>query len=333
MSKIRGECPAAQPRYCLVSPCRDEAAYVRNTLDTVLAQTLLPARWIIVDDGSTDGTGAILDEYASRCAWIEIVRRDDRGHRKVGPGVIDAFYAGYERIDPRDYDYICKLDVDLVLPPRYFELLIARMADDPRIGTCSGKPYYRVGARLVSEGCGDENAVGAAKLYRVQCFQDIGGFVREVMWDGIDGHRCRMLGWIAASWDDAELRLQHLRPMGSSQIGLWAGRKRHGYGQWFMGTGLPFMLASSLFRMACRPFVVGGLAMLVGYLQSMLRCQPRYEDPAFRAFLRRFQWSCLLRGKRAATARLNAAQAAVWEARHAGAACIGEAEAGERSPG
>lgn len=284
----------------------------------MLAQTLPPARWVIVDDGSTDGTGAILDEYADRHDCIEVLHRDNRGGRRVGPGVVDAFYSGYEKVDLDDYDYICKLDMDLVLPEGYFETLIRRMEADPRIGTCSGKPYYWVGDQMVSEGCGDENAVGAAKFYRAQCFRDIGGFVREVMWDGIDGHRCRLLGWVAVSWDEPELRLGHLRSMGSSQKGIWTGRKRHGYGQWFMGTGLVFMMASGLTRMRRRPFVIGGLAMIVGYLQSMLKGMPRYEDPEFRRFLRRFHWSCLLRGKRAATQRLNDAQASVWKARYAG---------------
>ncbi len=291
--------------------------YVRKTLDSVLNQTLLPACWVIVDDGSTDGTEKILAEYAQRHPYIRIVRRADRGRRRVGPGVVDAFYAGYETVDMNDFDYVCKLDVDLDLPERYFETLIAKMEADPRIGTCSGKPYFRLGDRLVSEACGDENSVGMTKLFRVECFRDIGGFVREVMWDGIDGHRCRMLGWIAVSWDEPELRFEHLRVMGSSEKGIWTGRKRHGYGQWFMGTGLPYMVATALFRMSRHPYVIGGLAMLAGYIGAMLRRSARYPDLAFRAFLRRYQWSCLLRGKGAATRRLNEASEQVWRERQA----------------
>ncbi|HEX4905323.1 MAG TPA: hypothetical protein VFU93_07720, partial [Acidimicrobiales bacterium] len=161
--------------------------------------------------------------------------------------------------------------------------------------------------RLVDERnmTGGENSVGMTKLYRTACFQDIGGFVREVMWDGIDGHRCRMRGWIATSWDDPELRFVHLRPMGSSQTSWWTGRVRHGYGQWFMGTGFAYMLASAVFRMTQRPYVLGGLGMLWGWVRSALRRDPRYPDLEFRRFLRRYQWRALLLGKRRALREIS----------------------------
>ena len=318
MGRARGKIDRMAPRYVLISPCRDEATYCRRTLDSILAQTLLPALWVIVDDGSSDETPAILAEYAARAPWIRVVRRDNRGHRSVGPGVIDAFYAGWDTIDPQEFDYVCKLDLDLEIPPRYFQTLIERMEANPRLGTCSGKPYFHdEQGRLVSERCGDETSVGMIKLYRRECFQEIGGFVREVMWDGIDCHRCRMLGWIACSWDEPELRFVHLRPMGSSQgHGLLTGRQRHGFGQWFMGTSLPYMTASAVFRMSHPPLLVGGAAMWWGYVKSALARQPRYDDPEFRRFLRRYQRDCLLHGKAEATRRLDERQGAVWAARH-----------------
>ena len=295
------------PRIALISPCRDEAKFMRRTLDSVLAQSLQPALWVIVDDGSKDRTPEILDEYQDRIPYLKVIRRADRGTRAVGPGVIEAFYAGLAEVDLSELDYICKLDLDLELPPRYFETLVERMEADPRLGTCSGKPYFPhpETGELISEGCGDETSVGASKFYRVACFRQVGGFVRQVMWDGIDNHRCRMLGWKACSWDDPELRFVHLRPMGSSQQSIWIGRKRHGFGQYFMGTSPTYMIASALNRALHRPFIVGGLGMLVGYFWAMLRRQPRYEDAEFRRFLRRYQWMCLLRGKRAATEQLD----------------------------
>jgi glycosyltransferase involved in cell wall biosynthesis len=285
-----------------------------RTLETVTGQSDPPALWVIVDDGSTDDTPAILRDWASRFHYIQIVTRADRGCRKVGPGVIDAFYAGYDTITPSDFDFVCKLDLDLDLPPRYFEILIDKMEADPRLGTCSGKPCMLLDGNLVSEKCGDENSVGMTKFYRVECFEQIGGFVHQVMWDGIDGHRCRMLGWVAASYDEPELRFVHLRPMGSSHKGLVTGRLRHGFGQYFMGTSSIYMTASALYRMTRPPLVVGGLAMWWGYVKSMLERTPRYGDDEFRRFLRRYQWQCLLLGKAEATRRLNDAQRSVWQA-------------------
>ncbi len=195
------------------------------------------------------------------------------------------------------------------------------MEAEPRLGTCSGKPYFPGGdnprkswdGELVSEDCGDEMSVGMTKFYRVSCFRQIGGFVQQVMWDGIDCHRCRMLGWIACSWDESDLRFLHLRPMGSSQQGILTGRKRHGFGQYFMGTSPLYMLASSVFRMSKPPYVIGGLAMLWGYLDSMLKRSPRFDDAEFRRFLVEYQRACLLHGKKRATERLNERQSARFQ--------------------
>jgi poly-beta-1,6-N-acetyl-D-glucosamine synthase len=305
--------PPQGRRILLVSPCRDEAKFMRRTLDSVMANTVKPTVWIIIDDGSTDETPRILADYAARFPAIKVVTRKDRGKRAVGPGVIEAFYAGLEGINLNDFDYVCKLDLDLDLPARYFEILIDRMEKDPRIGTCSGKPYYPhpETGKLISEGCGDETSVGMTKWYRTDCFLQIGGFVRQVMWDGIDNHRCRMLGWRAVSWDEPEIRFTHLRPMGSSQVGLWTGRKRHGFGQYFMGTGPVYMFASAVFRAARRPLLVGGAGMMAGYLGAAFKGVPRYDDRNFRQFLRRYQWACLLKGKHAATKALDDS----WEQR------------------
>ena len=301
-------------KYLIISPCRNEAQFMRHTLDSVINQSTPPTCWVIVDDGSTDDTPTILAEYAGRYPFIKIVTRKNRGHRSVGPGVIDAFYAGYKVIDIDQYEYICKLDLDLELPRKYFEILIQRMNDNQRIGTCSGKPYFINPAtgKLVSELCGDENSVGMTKFYRAKCFQQIGGFVRQVMWDGIDGHRCRMLGWIACSWDEPELRFIHLRPMGSSQKGILTGRMRHGFGQYFMGSSFLYMTCSALYRMSQPPCVIGGLAMWWGYIKSWLSQQERLDDPEFRKFLKKYQWMCLLHGKSKATARFDKKCASRW---------------------
>ena len=232
-------------RYLLVSPCRDEAQYLRRTLDSVALQSVPPALWLVVDDGSTDETAAILQEYSQRLPYLRVITRTDRGGRQVGPGVIEAFYAGLNEVSLEDFDYLCKLDMDLDLPVRYFEILMERMESNPRIGTTSGKPWFvhpKTGA-LVPEVCGDEMSVGMTKFYRVACFKEIGGFVRQVMWDGIDCHRARMLGWIAESVDLEPIRFVHLRPQGASHKGIWTGRLRAGFGQYFMGTSPLYYLA------------------------------------------------------------------------------------------
>ncbi len=292
---------------CIISPCRDEAEYARTTITSVLAQTKRPDLWIIVDDGSTDATPDILREYEEEYSFIRVIRRIDRGTRSVGPGVVDAFYAGLKEINLEQFEFICKLDLDLKLPNKYFEKLIARMRQNPKLGTCSGKPYIRhKNGALVPERIGDEMSAGMTKLYRTSCFQEIGGFVREVMWDGIDCHRCRMLGWDAESVDEDDLRFEHLRVMGSSYKSVLHGRTRHGYGQYFMGTGMLYMTVSAIYRMRERPVIIGGLCILFGYLKSALKRAPRYNDLQFRKFLREFQRYALLHGKNKAVRLLRA---------------------------
>jgi poly-beta-1,6-N-acetyl-D-glucosamine synthase len=291
-------------RYLVISPCRNEARFMRQTLDSVVAQSVLPQKWIIVDDGSTDETPEILNEYAARHAWIEVVTRKDRGERSVGPGVIEAFYAGYEVAELSGITYLCKLDLDLVLPAKYFERLIERMLNDPLLATISGKAYLMRDGQMINEGHGDENSIGASKFYRVDRFQEMGGFVSQVMWDGIDGHICRMRGWRAESVDDPELRFVHLRPMGSSQKNILTGRIRHGRGQYFMGSGLLWMLATAAYRIPERPIVIGGLFILWGWIESWFKRRLRFEKEGFRTFLRSYQRRALMVGKKRAISEI-----------------------------
>lgn len=298
---------AAGRRYCLITPCRNEAQYIRTTLETTCAQTVPPALWVIVDDGSTDDTPQILAEYAARHPYIRVVTRRDRGKRAVGPGVIEAFYDGLSHVDLESVDYVCKFDGDLEMPPRYFERVMERMDADPYLGNLSGKLFERkADGSFFEERTGDENAVGPAKFYRVECFREIGGFVREVSWDGIDGHLCRMNGWIAQSVDDPEMRIVHLRPMGSSQENIRVGRVRWGRGKYFMGSAPYYVLAAAAYRSLEPPWIWGGLGIAYGYAKAALTGHPRYDNPEYRRYLRRFERSQLLMGKRRATERENA---------------------------
>jgi glycosyltransferase involved in cell wall biosynthesis len=290
--------PLVSRRYLLVSPCRDEAEYLQTTLDTVAAQSVRPTKWIIVDDGSSDATPEILSRAQAKHPFIEVVRRENRGHRSVGPGVIDAFYHGLSKVNLDDFDYVCKFDCDLEMPPRYFERSMQLFEADPWLGTLSGKLHLRRGGREFRERTGDENSVGPVKLYRVDCFKAIGGFVRDVCWDGIDGHMCRLHGWVARSVDDPLLRIIHLRQMGSSHISLWNGRIRWGRGKYFMGSSPLYMAAAGVYRMAERPYLLSGLGILWGYLRARLEGAARMQDPRYLEFLRRYEMESLLFGKR-----------------------------------
>lgn len=289
---------AVDRRYLIITPCRDEAEFIARTIETVAAQTVPPALWVIVDDGSSDDTPRILARATEQHRFIRVLRREDRGARKVGPGVIEAFYAGYDSVNQGDFTFVCKMDADLELPPRYFERLIVEMEREPRLGAVSGKMFLRdADGRLHHERRGDDHAAGPTKFYRRTCFEDIGGFVRMVGWDGIDGHMCRMKGWAARSIMDDELRVVHLRQMGSSHVSVMHGRVRGGEGKWRIGSSPWYLLATAVYRLADPPLVIGSAAMVYGYFRAMFRRTERMTDPAYIRHLRRYEWSALFLGK------------------------------------
>ena len=317
-------------RYAVISPCRDEQEFLRRTLDSVLGQSEPPAVWIVVDDGSTDATPRILREYADRHPCLKIVSMPPRKTRVLGPAVVHAFNRGLEEIDLADYDYVVKLDVDLDLPPRYFELLMDHMEADPRLASCSGTPCGSHEGRLVPERGSEEISAGMTKFYRVSAFKDIGGLAPVLMWDGIDCHSARVRGWRARSFDEPGLRFEHLRPMGSSDRGILRGKRRHGHGQYLMGTHPIYMLASVIRRVPDSPPVVGSLNILAGYVGAALRRVPRHGTREFRSQVRRFQLASLVVGKTRAVEAWERRQRVEWDYRCAVGAAERQAQAAQR---
>ncbi len=278
-------------RILVITPSHNEEQNLPKTASCMEAQELKPTLWVIVDDGSSDRTGEISDSLAEKHkGWVSVLHLPKRKERQVGPGVIAAFYAGLETVNLDDFDYLCKFDADLEFGPQLFQGLVEKMEENPRLGTVSGKAVERLeNGRMRLLRTGSEFSLGACKFYRVEAFKDIGGFVREVMWDGIDCHKCRMRGWEARSFPDDKIRVVHLRQMGSSHKSIFHGRRRWGKGQYFMGTHPLYILGISVYRMFEPPWVLGGLNILAGYLLAWARREPRYEDPEFRSFLRTWQ--------------------------------------------
>lgn len=284
--------PAVAPRVVplvIISPVRDEADYLRLTLDSVVAQTVRPVEWILVDDGSRDATPDIVREYADRHPWIRLVPRQDRGFRKLGGGVIAAFDFGRERILHTDWRWIAKLDGDMSFGPRYIEHMLRMLDENPRLAAVSGKVYRSEGGRFIEETHVREQVAGQFKLYRREAFEDIGGFVQHLAWDGIDVHTAAMKGWETLSYYDRQAWLWHHRIMGSSDRDIYTGRLRWGRGNWYLGYHPLYAIAAGVNRMREKPFVIGGFLMIVGYFWAAIRRLPRYDHPEFRRYLRGWQ--------------------------------------------
>jgi glycosyltransferase involved in cell wall biosynthesis len=285
------------PKIVLISPVRNEDHYLEKTIESMTNQTLTPVEWLIVDDGSTDKTPQILAQAAQQYSWIHVVIKADRGKRSVGPGVVEAFYYGYERLKTQDYDFIGKLDGDLEFKPEYFATLLTYFDKDKYLGSASGKPYLLEDGKLTQERMTDDMVAGQINFYRRQCFEDIGGLVREVHWDGIAFHRARMKGWRTRSINHPDLIFIHQRLMGSSEKGIITGRLRWGRGQYFMGTHPLYIFAIGVYRMWEKPFIIGGICIVIGYFQAMIQKMPRYEDLEFRQSLHAWQMARLKLGK------------------------------------
>jgi poly-beta-1,6-N-acetyl-D-glucosamine synthase len=290
----------------IVSPVRDEASLIRNTLDAMLAQTVRPQEWLFVDDGSTDETRAIIESYRHGNPWIRAISRDNRGFRQLGSGVIAAFNFGRERLENQDYQYIAKLDGDMSFPPRYLEIMLAKLQSDPQLAAVSGKVFRPEGGSYVEEFIIDDMVAGQFKLYKRSAFDEIGGFTQTILWDGIDIHRCRMKGYRTLSFHDSNARLIHHRLMGSSDASVFKGRIRLGRGIWFMGYHPLYAIASGLFRMHERPYVVGGMIIIGSYLFAAVRGEPQFEDREFIRELRRWQLRKLQRLPASIARRRNA---------------------------
>jgi glycosyltransferase involved in cell wall biosynthesis len=285
-------------RIVIISPVRNEETLITGVIRSMINQTVQPVEWLIVDDGSTDRTLEIIEQAAQEHKWIHIERKPDRGKRSVGPGVVEAFYYGYDRLWTKDYDFICKMDGDVEFKPKYFETLLTFFANDRYLGAASGKPMLEEGEKLVEERTHDEMVAGMINFYRRECFEEIGGFVREVHWDGIAFHRARMNGWRTCSIDHPDINFIHKRLMGSSDKGVLTGRMRWGRGQHFMGTHPLYLFAIGVYRMFEKPWFLGGLFIILGYFKAMLESMPQYDDLEFRKSLQAWQFERLKLGRR-----------------------------------
>jgi biofilm PGA synthesis N-glycosyltransferase PgaC len=262
---------------------RDEEKYVTATIECVSSQTVRPTEWVIVDDGSTDRTGDIIDRYATQFPWIHSVHRTNRGFRKSGGGVVEAFYDGYNVLRSNDWHFIVKLDGDLTFPPDYFEKCFEHFRSEPRLGIGGGEIYHDFAGNLTLEANPRFHVRGATKIYRRACWEAIGGLWKAPGWDTIDEVKANMLGWTTRSFK--ELRLIHHRLTGSAD-GLVPDRVKHGVACYISGYHPLFVIASCLRRLVRKPYVVGSFAMFYGFLKGSIGNLPRVNDPELISYIR-----------------------------------------------
>ncbi len=249
------------------------------------AQTRLPLRWVIVDDGSTDETGEIAETYAARHPWIEVVRRPRHFDRSFA-NKVHAFNAGFERVKHLEFDVIGNLDADVTFEPLYLEFLMGKFAEDPGLGV-AGTPFLGPGYDSARDSFEGENYVaGSCQLFRRRCFEEIGGYV-PIRAGGVDWvavMTARMKGWRTRSF--REMRLNHHRVLGTAERNILAALFSYGEQDYYLGGSPVWQLFRISYRMTKRPLIVGGLALFSGYCWAAARRTPRTVSPELMRFHR-----------------------------------------------
>ncbi|PYU24527.1 MAG: glycosyl transferase [Acidobacteria bacterium] len=258
--------------YVIITPARNEAQYIELTIRSVVAQTVRPLKWVIVSDGSTDGTDAIVSRYAAEHPWIELLRMPERRERHFA-GKVHAFNAGLARMAGLSFDLVVNLDGDISFEKDYFSFLQQRLAEDPHLGLVSGRlvdadsnqDYYDY------KYTGIEHVSGACQIFRRECFEAIGGY-RPIKAGGIDllaVLSARAKGWRTRTF--VERACLHHRPMGAAHVEGLRERLHTGYKDYLLGSHPLWELFRSFYQMTKRPYVIGGVCIFLGYFWMVLR--------------------------------------------------------------
>lgn len=258
------------PRYVLISPARNEEAFIEKTIESVIQQTILPTKWVIVNDGSTDNTSAIVSRYLTHYAWIKMVQMPQRRDRSFAAKV-HAFNAGFERVKGLDYEVVGNLDADLSFDADYFEFLLGKFREDGSLGV-AGTVFKEDGYSSERQSFeGHNHVAGGCQLFRRRCFEEIGGFIPNkaggVDWIAVT--TARMTGWKTKSF--REKSFFHHRHLGRAERGVLAGTFSYGEKDYYLGNHPVWELFRVAYRMTKPPYLISGFALGLGYLSAMVR--------------------------------------------------------------
>jgi len=285
---------ATIPTYVLVTPARNEAQFIELTLQSVVAQTVLPLKWVIVINGSTDDTEAVVRRYAADYSWIELVCMNGSTERSFA-GKVLAFNAGYARMANLDFDVVASLDGDISFGPDYFSFLLGKLAADPALGLV-GTPFQETLQRTYDyRFVSIEHVSGACQVFRRQCFEAIGGY-KPLKGGGIDYLAvitARMKGWKTRTFTDKSCL--HHRPIGTAERGAIAARFQYGVKDYVFGNHPLWEVCRAGYQMMHQPYIISGFALVTGYLWAMSRGLEKSLSPEAVRFQRREQMQRLNR--------------------------------------
>jgi len=274
--------------YIIITPAFNEAEYIEQTIKGVLAQSVLPHKWVIVDDGSIDNTAKIIQRYAEDYDWIQYIYRAKKTGENYYASNVHAIMAGFQKIKTIEFDYLAILDADISLSKDYYEQILGRFSQDEKLGIASGVYMDLVDGKLQKILNDRRSTPKAIQVFRRECFEQIGGYL-PLKYGGEDTCSCvmaRMKGW--KSWSFPEVCVVHNKPVGTGHSrGLLKIRFRHGVGEYFMATHPLFMLFKSLRRcIKEKPVVIGGLMRIAGFLYGYCLREKRQISDEMVRFIR-----------------------------------------------
>jgi glycosyltransferase involved in cell wall biosynthesis len=278
--------------YVLITAARNEETYLEKTIRSVASQTVPPKKWIVVSDGSTDRTKEILKDYASRIPFMELICLPEHSERHFAAKV-RAFNKGYEKLKGLSYDIIGNLDADISFVPDFFEFLLGKFEETPKLGV-AGTDYIEGGFHSFRDSYISKSHVnGQCQMFRKQCFLDIGGYtpIKEGGIDWVAVTTARMKGWKTQSFQDRTY--VHHHQMGRTYGNVFAARLHYGKKDYLCGGHPLWQLFRGLFQMTKKPYVVGGLLLLTGYLCCCLKRVKRPVSQELIQFHRREQMNRL----------------------------------------
>jgi glycosyltransferase involved in cell wall biosynthesis len=273
-------------KYYIVIPAHNEAQFIRLTLDSLVNQTVLPTKVVVVNDNSTDETAAIVEEFTKTHQWISIFENKSEAIHLPGSKVIQAFNKGYELLDS-DYDIIVKADADLIFPSNYFETIIQHFNSDDKIGMVGGFAYIEKNGNWILENLTDKDHIrGAFKAYRKTCFEQIGGLKAAMGWDTVDELLCRFYGWKIKT--DESLHVKHLKPTGAN----YNKTSRYKQGEAFYSLGYSFWITTiAALKLASRK---GKPLLFADYLNGFWKAKKSRKQllvtPEQERFIRNYRW-------------------------------------------
>ncbi len=275
------------PTYILITPARNEVQFIEQTIRSVIAQTIRPVRWIIVSDGSTDGTDEIVKRFLAENQWIELVRMPERRDRHFAAKV-HCFNGGYQKVGEISYEVIGNLDADITFENDYFEFLLRKFAENPGLGV-AGTPFVEGKESYDYRFTSLEHVSGACQLFRRQCFEEIGGYI-PIKGGGVDWvavTTARMKGWKTRTFP--EKVCCHHRPMGTASSGKLKAWYNLGRQDYYLGGHPLWELFRSLLQIRNKPYFLGGILLMTGFAWALISRTKIPIDPQLVSFHRREQ--------------------------------------------